>query len=110
MSSMITAIVVAELPALRAVDGSAQPLDGTGGATPAPTPPQPKFVLIMPHSDPSKLPKNVLSFCFPDLDQLARAPFRYDHTAEEYTFTLTPKDEVSFGVLEPGLISCPSSV
>lgn len=95
---MITAIVVAELPALRAVDGSAPPLDGGAGGgsgTPAAPPPQPKFVLIMPHSDPGKLPKNVLSFCFPDLDQLARAPFRYDHTAEEYTFTLTPKDEVS---------------
>ena len=94
---MITAIVVAELPALRAVDGSAPPLDAAsagGSSTPAlAPPPQPKFVLILPHSDPSRLPKNVLSFCFPDLDHLARSPFCYEHTAEEYTFTLTPKDE-----------------
>jgi hypothetical protein len=87
--SMISAIVVAELPALRVVDGSAAPFDG-GAASP---PVQPKFVLVLPHSDPSRLPNNVLSFCFPDLEHLTRAPFHYEHTAEEYTFTLTPKDE-----------------
>jgi len=60
---------------------------------PRPAGPQPKFGLVLPHSDPSRLHKNVLSFCFPDLDHLARSPFYYEHTADEYTFTLTPKDE-----------------
>ena len=95
MSSMITAIVVAELPALRAVDGSAPPLDVTGIAIlpSPPVTPRPKFVLVLPHSDPNRLPKDVLSFCFPDFDHLAHSPFYFEHAAEEYTFTLTPKDE-----------------
>ena len=65
------AIVVAELPGLR---------------------PEPKFVLVLPHGDVSKLPHNLLAFSFPDVDQLMKIPFQYEHSAEEYTFTLTRKD------------------
>ncbi len=35
----------------------------------------------------------MLSFCFPDLDQLIKLPYTYEMCAEEHTFTLTPKDE-----------------
>lgn len=31
--------------------------------------------------------------CFPDADHLAQHPWHYEHTAEEYVFTLTGKDE-----------------
>lgn len=54
--------------------------------------PQPRFVLILPHGDVNKIDRNVLSFCFPDTDHIARSPFHYDHTTEEYVFTLTRKD------------------
>ena len=91
---LITAIAVAELPALRRVDRSAPAAaarqrdakPGGGGV-------QPRFVLVLPHGDANRLPKNVLPFCYPDLDELARYPFAYENSAEEYTFTLTPKDE-----------------
>jgi len=88
---LITAIVVAELPALRRVDRSAPP--NAAAAPKGAAAVQPRFVLVLPHGDPSRLPKNVLPFCYPDLDQLARYPFAYENSAEEYTFTLTPKDE-----------------
>jgi hypothetical protein len=87
---LITAIVVVELPALRRVDKAA----GAGaGAASASGAPQPRFVLVLPHGDPGRLPKNVLPFCYPDADTLCRYPYAYEHSAEEYTFTLTPKDE-----------------
>ena len=72
-------IVVVELP----------PLKPAGPSTAAPVP---KFVLVLPHGDPSRVPRNVLTFCFPDLDHLLRAPFAYEHTADEYVFTLTAKE------------------
>jgi hypothetical protein len=90
--SMINAIIVAELPALRRVDGTAPPFDAATGAVASPAT-LPKHVLVLPHNDPTRLPKDILSFCFPDVEHLARAPFHFEHTAEEYTFTLTPKDE-----------------
>lgn len=78
--SLFTAVLVVELPAIVPGDAAKQV--------------QPNFMLVLPHGDPSKLPKNVLAFCFPDLEYLQRtAAFQYEHSAEEYTFTLTPKDE-----------------
>ena len=82
---LITAIVVVELPALRRVAATAS---GQHGDTV-----QPRFVLVLPHGDPSRLPKNVLSFCYPDVDELSRNPYAFDNTAEEYTFALTSRDE-----------------
>ena len=95
---LITAIVVAELPALRRVDAAPKAASGAADAhsqsqQSSEQQVQPRFVLVLPHGDPAKLPKNVLPFCYPDLDQLARYPFAYENSAEEYTFTLTPKDE-----------------
>lgn len=94
---LMLAIVVAELPAIKPALEAAK---ASPGATPGPTSTPgrksaavtPSYVLVLPHGDASKLDKNVLSFCFPDVDALARTPFAYDHTAEEYTFTFTPKD------------------
>ena len=54
---------------------------------------KPSFILVLPQGDPAKLPPNVLTFCFPDLDHLLRAPYAYEHTAEEYVFMLTQKEE-----------------
>ena len=108
---LMTAIVVVELPALRRVDrvdvppspvssapagaagaaGGGGPSSGAVGA--APTAPQPRFVLVLPHGDPARLPKNVLPFCYPDVDELARYPFSFENSAEEYTFTLTSREE-----------------
>lgn len=79
---LMQAIVVVELPALRSVV-----------AAPAVEKAAPKFVLVLPHGDPSKIPKNVLSFCFPDLSHLVKAPYHYEHTTDEYVFTLTTKDQ-----------------
>ena len=87
--ALFTAICVVELPALR--DPVARGPPGSTTTTGAPSV-QPTFVLTLPHGDPSKLPKDTLSFCFPDLDNLARMPYHYDHNAEEYYFTLTPRD------------------
>jgi hypothetical protein len=50
-------------------------------------------VLVLPHGDAGRLPKNVLSFCFPDVRELGAHPFSEDHAATEYTFALSPKDE-----------------
>ena len=88
---LFKAVCVVELPAQRrqsaAADGSVTS-SPAGGAQAAP-----RFVVILPHGDAAQLPKYVLEFCFPDLDQLAARPFHYDHAAEEFVFTLTPKDQ-----------------
>lgn len=90
---LIAAIVVAELPALRRVDRGGEAPSTSAVKDGATSSVQPRFVLVLPHGDPNKLPKNVLPFCYPDLDQLAKYPLAYENSAEEYTFTLTPKDE-----------------
>ena len=54
---------------------------------------KPRFVLCLPNNDPSKLPREVIGFCFPDIDHLLRAPYAYEHTADEYAFTLTQKSD-----------------
>ena len=85
---LLTAIVVAEL-------GTPPTSSNASSSNPAQLL-EPRFVLVLPHGDPARLPKNVLSFCFPDLDELLKRPFAYVdllHGAEEYTFTLTPKDD-----------------
>ncbi len=111
--SLLTAICVVELPlpipqdaqgGRRGSDsgGSRPPAGASSAAATASMPPRgsssssgprapasPRFVLVLPHGDPGKLDHNVLSFCFPDLDHLARAPYHYEHTSEEYVFTLT---------------------
>lgn len=71
-------IVVAELPCLRSAVG--------GGP-----PPSPRFIVVLP--DASKLPDNVLKFCFPDLESLAKRPFHYEQGVEEFAFTLTSRSE-----------------
>lgn len=98
--ALFSAIVVAELPAIRnlrapppapAVVTVAKPgpVGGNAGAAPG----KPRYMVILPHGDENRLPRHVLDFCFPDLDQLVKRPFHYDHTVEEFAFTLTPKDE-----------------
>jgi len=108
---LFSAIVVVELPAMRgpgsATAAAAAPPVGTptmrAPGTPAASPaagaaaaaagvPAPVFALVMPHGDPARLPALVLSFCFPDLEFLARMPLHYEHAAEEFVFTLTPRD------------------
>ncbi len=101
--SLFNSIVVVELPPLRPEDATVASLASPPAVTPSAssgsangsvrTATQPKFVLVLPHGDPNKLPRDVLSFCFPDLAQLASTPFTYEHTAEEYTFTLTSRDQ-----------------
>ena len=84
---LFKAVCVVELPAQRRQTGDTS-------ASPASTAPvAPRFVVILPHGDAAQLPKYVLEFCFPDLDQLAARPFHYDHAADEFVFTLTPKDQ-----------------
>jgi hypothetical protein len=104
--SLFNAIVVVELPPLRPSDATASsaapspatpggnsPASGTTSSTPnISSATTPKFILVLPHGDPSKLPRDVSHFCFPDISQLARTPYAYEHTAEEYTFTLTSRD------------------
>jgi hypothetical protein len=69
MPDLITAIVVVELPAIRAV-GEAHNLtaasaprskftSGQPNGQPPPGTVQPKFVLVLPHGDPAKVAKNV---------------------------------------------------
>lgn len=101
--ALFHAIVVVELPPLKPGDAAAaQSLSSIpvtpGASTPsgAASPPsatQPRFVLVLPHGDPNKLPKDVLSFCFPDLAHLAKTPYAFEHSAEEYTFTMTVRDK-----------------
>jgi hypothetical protein len=101
--SLFTAIVVAELPPLKplsaypapAPSGHAGSRASLGGGSMGPHIPaaaKPKFVLTLPAEYAERAPKDVLSFCFPDLDHLLRAPYAYEHTADEYVFTLTQKD------------------
>jgi len=103
--SLFNAIVVAELPAIRNVteagtappgtpgDGAFNPLSPAGRPLASSAAVQPRFVVILPHGDASKLPENVLKFCFPDLAQLAKRPFHYEHSVEEFAFTLTSRSE-----------------
>ena len=97
MSSLFKAVVVVELPALRPPSSSPVSLTPAAAAAAAAkggkAAVQPRFVVILPHGDASQLPRFVLEFCFPDLDQLASRPYHYDHAVEEFVFTLTPKDE-----------------
>jgi DENN (AEX-3) domain/uDENN domain len=94
--ALFKAVVVVELPALRpptinsttnSTTNNTNTKPGTKNIVP------PRFVVILPHGDAAQLPRNVLEFCFPDLDQLANRPFHYDHSVDEFIFTLTPKDE-----------------
>ena len=115
-SSLFHAICVVELPPILTTNGRRLSLDSSSNAstptlsnTPTPTTgksilpsgiqsksnsviPSPRFVLVLPHGDVNKIDRNVLSFCFPDTDHIARSPFHYEHTTEEYVFTLTRKD------------------
>jgi len=96
----ITAILVAELPPLRNPDGTAvvpPPVEGgkpSGAASPLASAGgvQPRMVLTLPPAEAPKLPPNVLSFCFPDLDQLQQMPYQWDNTGDEFVFTITSRD------------------
>jgi hypothetical protein len=89
----MSAVVVASLPSLHAVVSDASSSVPKGKPSAGSSGVQPKTLLTLPHGDPNRLPKDVLSFCFPDLEQLKATPFHYEHTgAEEFTFTMTPKD------------------
>lgn len=90
---LISAIVVVELPALRGALTARGASAGAAASPAAAAAVSPKFVLVLPHGDPSKIPKNVLSFCFPDLSHLMKAPYHYEHTSDEYVFTMTTKDQ-----------------
>lgn len=93
--ALFASIAVVELPAFRGVGGEMieVPVPSRNPTSPVlTTGVVPKFVLVLPHGDPSKLPRDVLSFCFPDADFLAKMPYHYDHSAEEFTFTMTPRD------------------
>lgn len=110
-SPIFSAIVVAELPAMRNVSLSSQSSSSSsssaasanpGKASPTvggdKTPGQPRLMLALQPptaagQEPRPLPDGVLTFCFPDLQQLIKKPFHYDHSAEEFQFTLTSRDE-----------------
>jgi hypothetical protein len=110
LAPLFDAIVVCELPAASAprapapaAASASAPPEGARGPSTAPARPQqagggrptlppPRFVLTLPHGDASRIDKNVLAFAFPDIDHLARTPWHYEHTAEEYVFALTRKN------------------
>ena len=89
--ALFKAVVVVELPAIRR-QAAAGGLPAAPGAS-ATAAAAPRFVVILPHGDAAQLPRYVLEFCFPDLDQLVHRPYHYDHAVEEFVFTLTPKDQ-----------------
>lgn len=89
--ALFKAVVVVELPAIRR-QTAAGGLPAAPGAS-ASAAAAPRFVVILPHGDAAQLPRYVLEFCFPDLDQLVHRPYHYDHSVEEFVFTLTPKDQ-----------------
>ena len=94
--ALFKAVCVVELPALRPPSSAASLSPAAAAAAAArggKAAVQPRFVVILPHGDAAALPRSVLEFCFPDLDQLASRPYHYDHAVEEFVFTLTPKDE-----------------
>jgi hypothetical protein len=96
-ATLFNSIIVTELPPLRPLHlyPPAPPTKSRGGAPPPyiPDAAKPKFILVLPHGDPARLPRDVLPFCFPDLDHLLRTPYAYEHTADEYVFTLTQKED-----------------
>ena len=83
VGGVLSSIIVAELPQLR------PPASASGTSAII----EPRFVLVLPHSDPTRLPRNVLPFCFPDVRELLAHPFDEDYVPMEHIFALSPRDE-----------------
>lgn len=91
--ALFHAIVVVDLPPLRPVtpiDTSKLRSEDINRPHPQfPEDVQPRYVSIYPHGNPNQLHKDLLRWCFPDLDVLLRSPYHYESTVDEYVFTLT---------------------
>lgn len=67
----------------------ASPAAGGGGGGGV----QPRVVLTLPPLADTKMRvADILNFCFPDLEQLQKMPFHFDHSTEEFVFTLTNRE------------------
>jgi len=93
-TGLFTAVVVVELHALRPLSSYPPPAQPRRKAQYGPYIPdgaKPRYVMVLPHNDPTRLPSDLLDFCFPDLDHLLRSPYSYEHVSDEFVFTLTLK-------------------